>query len=1247
MGFGPNGPRRRIVAAAAAAITVGGVATAITSATGASAAAPKLAAGVHSGKHSLDGMKSAVHATPRGEANAKSALPAGVPTHGNYAFLLKLGTQTTGAAFRAAQAHGSTASAKSAARSQLATVKAAQNKVISALPANSDVLYRMHAVLSAVAVRTNVKNYQALTHLAGVSAVYPIAPKSLNNATAIPLQRAPQAWQATGDLGANSTVAIIDTGVDYTHADFGGVGTVAEYDAAKAQLGKPVSPNEFPGPKVIGGFDLVGDDYDANPQDDTFQPVPHPDAFPLDCNSHGSHVAGTVAGFGENADGSTYTGPYDTTTPFSDLRIGPGMAPKAKLYAFRVFGCAGSTNVVAQAIDMAADPNGDGNTSDHADVINMSLGSDFGSPQDGDSVATNAAAALGINMAVASGNAGDLYDVGGSPGNASRSIAVAASVDSGSVVDSLNVGAPINQKFAAERSVAYPWDTPGHPDLAGDVARVTDPTNLDGCDPLSDADKAAVAGKIAFVEWTDVDANRRCGSAVRGGHLADAGATGFIFADDEDHFAAGITGDPTIPGVLVSKTGGDAIRAALANGPVTITGTTKNGFAQSFPELNDTLASFSSRGINDVDNVKPDVTAVGDSVFSAGNGTGNEGLNDSGTSMATPMVAGTAALVHSLHPDWNTEQVKADIMNTADADLFTGPNHTGSKFAPNRVGAGRINAETATSNDTLAYVVNSDTATTGDGRVSASFGPIAVTPSADPTVLTKVIRVQNTGLAAHTYDVSFDPRTSIPGATYSVAPSSITVDPRSAGTLTLTLTLNPSQLTKTIDPTVARSQGGLPREFQADASGLVTFTGHNGEPQLRVPAYAAPRPASDMSQASSLSFSGKGKVQESLLKLTGDQVNQGAGAAAVQSLVSGFELQAKSGLAPTCTSTLTDGCVSFPDERSADLKYVGATSSAPQNQLLGQDPLSAGLAYFSITTQGPWRTAGSTQEFDIYIDSTGDGVADAVLFNTRLTASDTMVDELIDLNPPPDTSPVLDVELINDRFGDTDTALFNSDTLVMPVAIGALPGVSADASRISYSVLGFSNEAGAPIDTVGDVANDNTLINPLSMDVLNPGVAVFGSVDDGTSPLLFRDTPGSVVEVRRDLNSYQADKGLGALIVHFHNVVGDKAQVVSLAKRTPSVSLTMKPGKVKRLSDVTVTMTVTGAAGAAPTGTVNLRRLNGAGAGIVRTATLKNGTVTITYHPGTVGNVRYRAEYTGSAAYAAANSPKVTLVVTK
>ncbi|MCW2755650.1 MAG: putative Subtilisin [Marmoricola sp.] len=1158
----------------------------------------------------------------------QDGLPAGVPTKGRYAFLLKLSIRDTSSAYAGALSQGK-AAAHDAAVNQRHNVITAQNKVISDLPARSSVLYRTHAVLSGLAVMTDVRNYASLRGLPGVTAVYPIAPKTPSNSYAVPLQGAPAGWEAHGDLGANSTVAIIDTGVDYTHADFGGVGTVADYQAAKAQLGEPVSANEFPGPKVIGGYDFAGDAYNSDPTSPDYNPVTSPDPWPLDCNSHGTHVAGTVAGYGENADGSTYTGDYNTSTPFDTMRIGPGMAPEAKLYAYRVFGCAGSTDLVSAAIDRAADPNGDGDTSDHVDVINMSLGSDYGSPQDGDSVSTNDASSLGITVVVASGNAGDIYDVGGSPGDATSALTAAASRDAYAQVDALNVTAPagIAGAYAAERSIAYDWAT--KPDLSGDVAQVTQSTNLDACNPLNTADANAVNGKIAFVEWTDVDSNRRCGSAARAANLAAAGAIGFIYADDEEHFSAGITGSATIPGVLVAKSGGDAIRTQLAaDNTVTIGSTTLNGFRQVDTALNDQLASFSSRGIGDAGDVKPDIAAVGDTVFSASNGSGNLGQNDSGTSMATPMTAGLAALVKSLHPNWNAEQTKADIMNTAGQDVFTGSSHTGDIYAPQRVGAGRIKADAALDNQVLAYVAG------GTGAVSASFGP---QPVSAPTVLTKTIKVENTGLTSQSYDVSYVARTEVPGATYSVSPSSVTVDPRSSTTVTLTLTLDPSAMTKTVDPTIATFQDGVPRQFQADASGLLELNAQTDTPDLRVPVYAAPRPASTMTQAGSLTLP-DGAVQTALLPLTGQAYNQGSvvDGTKTQSTVAGFELQALSGLAPTCSVSVTSGCVGFPDERAADLKAVGVTSSAPELTANSQDPM-AGEAYFAVNTQGPWRTAASSQEFDIYIDGNGDGIADAVLFNTRLTSSDVLVSELIDLN----TGHVLDVEPLNDSFGDTDTAMFNSDTLVLPTAIGAIPGVSPGQSRISYIVQSFSPYQGDPVDKIGDVDPDGNLVNPLSFDVLNPGIALYGSYTGDASPLLYPDAPSAVVNLRRDAAAYATDGALGAMIVHFGNQLGDKTQVVGL-QIAPAVNLTLSPNPVGRGQQVTANVTVPGT-GTPATGAVVIKQ----GSTTLATGTVVAGAAQLHFTEAVAGAYPVTAEYAGDGGHQGGTSAPVLLHVAK
>jgi len=1221
-----------VVAATAAAVLATGV---VTGEAASGAPSSKLAPGIttthNKSLHNINAGKK--------DGSAYGASNDGVPAKGSYAFLVRLSTRPTLSSYNLNLASGKSA-ARAAAKAQLSAVHASQNALISALPAGSRVLYKTSAIMTGVAVYTDVKNLPALRGLNNVTAVYPIAPKQVTNSYSVPLVKAPQVWTALGDTGQNTTIAIIDTGVDYTHANFGGVGTVAEYNDSKAQLGEPVSAGEFPGDKVIGGFDFAGDSYQADPRSANYNPTPSPDPWPLDCNSHGSHVAGTAAGLGENANGSTYKGAYNTSTPFASMRIGPGMAPAAKIYAFRVFGCAGSSDIVSEGIDRAADPNQDGDPSDHADVINMSLGSDYGSPEDGDSVLSNLAVQEGINVVVASGNGGDFYDVGGSPGNAVRTIAVANSVDAYSQVDAVHVSAPVSiaGDYAAERSIAYDWTT--KPDLSGNLVKMTQASNLDGCDPFNATDAAAVAGKIAFLEWTDDSTVRRCGSVARSANAVAAGAAGAVFADDEESFAAGITGSATIPVVIVSKSAGDAMRTELnAAHTVTISGTTANGFAQFDTSLNDELNSSSSRGIREAGDVKPDVTGVGTSVFSTGMGTGNQGLNDTGTSMATPEVAGLAALVKSDHPDWTPEEIKADIMNTADQDLYTGPNHTGDKYAPNRVGAGRIDAESALGNDVLAMVADDP------GAVSASFGVVPVT---GPTTLHKTIKLVNKGLTSASYDTSYEALTSVPGASYSVSPASVTVDPRSTSTVTLTLTINNTQLTKTIDPTMDRLQATFPRAYVADASGRVLFTPSDGQ-ILRVPVYSAPRPASTMTQPASLTMSG-GPSQHGLLALSGTQVNQGAGNTAVQSLVAGFELQAKSGNVPTCGGSIDSGCANFPDERSADLKYVGVASSAPEWSSVGADPIADGEMYFAITTQQPWHTAASQQEFDILLDTNGDGQPDYVAYNTRLNSTDVMLSELVDLS----TNKVIDDELINDVFGNTDTALFDSDTMVMPVWLAKIAGLSSSHQRIRYAIASFSPYQSAPVDTVGfNSAGD--ISGALAFNVLNPGINVHGSFTGAESPLLFRDIPGTSLQVNRNLAAYVGEAGMGVEVVHFHNKVGTKAQLVSLVntKVAPSIAVKVTPGSAPLHTQVAVRADIANTAGVRATGSVTFHGANGTKTftwtvklGPATSAATSGSAALLHVAPPAKGTWKVYVSYPGDTYYKSGFSAIVNLIVT-
>src|SRR5439155_11940942 len=136
-----------------------------------------------------------------------------------------------------------------------------------------------------------------------------------------------------GFTGTGMKIADLDTGLDYMHADFGGFGTVASFNCANAHSTEdPASVDcgadggllsQYYGssaPKVKGGTDLVGNCYDAGGRASSGCPdgnanlTPHPDSNPLDCNGHGSHTAGTAAGFGVDHTGATYTGSYTTST---------------------------------------------------------------------------------------------------------------------------------------------------------------------------------------------------------------------------------------------------------------------------------------------------------------------------------------------------------------------------------------------------------------------------------------------------------------------------------------------------------------------------------------------------------------------------------------------------------------------------------------------------------------------------------------------------------------------------------------------------------------------------------------------------------------------------------------------------------------------------------------------------------------------------------------------------------------------
>lgn len=1218
--------------------------------------------------------RGSIDTTVGSAATAKGLLP----KKGQYAFLLRLDTASTASRFRSVRSNGTRAQAKAAAISQLSTVRSAQRSVESRLPGlkgTTTVLYRTHAVMAGLAVRTNVANATALAGLPGVSAVYPITPKKPDNSYAVPFQGAPDAWAGDGsgqNLGEGVSVADIDTGLDYTHKDFGGPGTAAAYQAAHdADTVAPVdgsyNPAKFDASK---SYDLVGDDYNADSTDPAIY-QPNPDPNPLDCSpqyggeGHGTHTAGTIAGYGVTSAGETYTGDYNATTVNTDhaddWEIGPGMAPKAKLISYRVFGCAGASDVISEAIDRAMDPNGDGDTSDHADVINLSLGSDFGSPDDGDAVQADLASKLGVTVSVSAGNSYDEYDVAGSPGTAQRAITVAASVDAQSITDGTVVsiaGTPTT--YASQRSLGYDWS--GRPDLAGTVVAPGN-DDPDGCTPFGTTDRDLLSGMVAFLQWNDDQP--RCASSVAGANARAAGAIGFVLGSNENSFlpASAITGDTgpdghpeqAIPGVLMVSDGAKAISTALSAGStVRVTGTSTASVADVDATQDDKLASFSSRGIRGAGNVKPDVAAVGATVFSALPGAGAGGQDMSGTSMAAPMVSGLAALVRGKHPGWSPEQVKADIMNTADKSLYVGGSSQpdSDRYPATRAGAGRIDAAAALANTVLAYVAEDP------GAVSISFGPVAV---ADATTLTKHITVQNTGATGVSYTTGYLPTTTVTGVDYRVSPASVTVPAGGTASLTVTLSVPDAETLSqhqswdpthaVVDPdygTPADPASGAPMDVLAEASGAVTLTPVSAAtPTLRVPTYAAPRPASQMGQPSGLALSTAGS---GTLPLSGEDFGYAKGDEPLFSLASGFELQATSPTAAACSGTQNADCLRVPEDVGADLQYVGST--------VGADPNGDRYLYLAIATHGAHSTAAGKVEFDVYFDTDGDGQPDLVAYNTRLGDSDVFIEELVDLNQvDPATGRrgvVVDDELLPGQNYGLDTAIYDSDVLVVPIALtndftdpvtgevtGHGLGHYLTGSTVRYAVRSFTSSGDLQVDAIGWGGTGD--VPSIPVNVVQPAL----TVSDGLMPAPFLfDVDGTTATVSRDAASYVADGGQGLLMVHYQNQVGAKAQVVALNDvLSPTVSLAASAARVPWGTPVALAVAVTGRSGT-PAGTVAV--VDATGTTIASGQLGADGTASLSYTPTTPGAVSLQATYTPRVGepYGSATSMAVPLTVT-
>ena len=974
------------------------------------------------------------------------------------------------------------AMADRAAQRQLAANEVAQVALLPRLAApevGAQVIYRVQRVYNGIVVYVDPANVEVLRGLPGVRAVHPLVPDKLFTQSSVKYIGAPQVWQgAAGNLtGAGVSIGVIDSGIDYLHRDFGGS---ANY------TGQNFADNVVPwNSKVVGGTDLAGDSY-------TGSNTPKPDGDPMDLEAvaHGTHVAGIAAGYGVESDGLTYGGPYNATEDVSTFTIGPGVAPDARLYAIRVFGNGLSTGIATQGIEWAMDPNKDGNLSDHLDIINLSLGTEFGTTASSSVTAVENAAAAGVIVVAAAGNEGDTTFITASPGVAPRTISVAASYDTGSRAGDLDVLAPTEIAGSYE---AWSASFGGGTGEDGLTAPVVLASPADACAPFTNA--AALAGKIALID------RGTCTFVSKVKRAQDAGAVGVIVANNVDGQINMGGGDAsiTIPSLAISKSDGSTLKGKLPSPGVEATLT-----VWVFGGL---VPSFSSRGPRyDGDALKPDIAAPGAAIISAYARSGTAGASFSGTSMAAPHAAGAMALLKQLHPTWSPQALKALLMNTG-SDLWANLNQQPPLHSPVRVGGGLVNLPAAAAATAIAY--DADT----PDLVSLFYGAFEVAGS---TSLTRTVRVENRGASEQTFTLGYAASSDISGVDISFpGGGSVTVPAGGNATFPVRLDAVASLMNHGVDGAADVTQGDKLRYLPAEEAGYVTLTPAGGT-ALRVPLYASARPVASVAVAEDELILGAAQGTATL-NLAGGGLDTGGGTPAdIVSLVTALELQ------------YTGPASAPPVTANASIRYVGVGSDYASE---AGGSLAATTVLFGIATVADWKTPNEVG-FTVRLDTNRDGTWD---FSLAMIDAATLVDPD---EPPGDafgvrlcqgTSACTWVGYLNRLSPEQrDTVVFGTNVVVLAVPASAV-GLAAGATAFDYLVESDNAEFGGV-----------SVTPKLTYDVAKPGLA---AVVTGPAPA----APGSQLQLAYDRAAYAANGSTGLLLLHHHNASGSRAQVVPVS----------------------------------------------------------------------------------------------------
>jgi len=855
----------------------------------------------------IDGLKLDTPATADAAATAARRLePSLLGATGRQRVIVRL-TQPA-----AAQAEGPAAQglARQAAQVQQGAVIGAAR----ALDANARVLGTLKIVLNAVMLDIDAAALPALAANPNVAAISLVRDYELDLSETVEYIGATKLHDMGYD-GTGIIVAVIDSGIDYTHIAFGGSGDPADFAANDPTI---IEPGSFPTAKVIGGYDFVGSNWPNTAEE--------PDEDPLDDGDgggHGTHVADIIGG---------------------EL----GVAPGASLYALKVCSsvstsCSGIA--MMQALEFAVDPNNDGNTDDHVDVLNMSIGSNYGDPRfDDASQAVNNAAAIGVLSVVSAGNSGDKPYSHGTPGAASAALSVAQTEVPSAKQDVMEVVVP--EAIAGQYPAVWqPWSVPlsesgavEGPLQYGD----SDGDNLNGCAPF-DGD---MTGMIVLVDRGACNFTLKISNISQAGALA--GIIGLVAPGDPFTGADGGDRPIDIPGFMISQANATMLKDALAEGEVIVSFDPANGIS-----LVGHIVGSSSRGPSTGTNeAGPDIGAPGASVSAlAGTGTGTEVFG--GTSGAAPMVTGSAALLMQAYPDRSWAEIRAVLMNTAETDIMVAPAEFGGDLAPiSRIGGGEVRVDRAAASPLAAW-------NRSDLSGTLSFGFHEVTGQTDLIQRVTIRNYSNRPITLRSeVEYRFDNDTT--GVVRVTAPSWFTVPANGSTSVPVRLFIRP-QISRPLHEWVLNSgsqgaNGNALTEVEYD--GYIHFVGVGANAQnamIHVPWHVLPR--------------GAGRVETGFTPQTSSGWVRNTGMSEVY-----IDTYSLLGSSPEMAGDPPLGGNMAP----ADLRWVGVqTYPVPAGFCSDQPSFLMGLA---ANTWDRYSHANHVL-IQFELDTTGDGEADYLVYN--------------------------------------------------------------------------------------------------------------------------------------------------------------------------------------------------------------------------------------------------------------------------